>query len=149
MAQKIGSKVKNFNEIKTQLDKQISENLDDVSKNLEKIAEKLIDTANQDVAGNTKKYQQLVEFSQQFKAAASQTKAGKMPEKLELLFATLKSHLKTFYSNKELKVLSPELRIIAEQFKSAQQLPAFARNININNDLHATIINAISGSYKY
>ena len=143
MAQKIGSKLKNFNEIKTQLDTQISNNLDDVAKHLEKIADKLIHTANQDLAGNTQKYQQLVEFSQQFKAAANQTRTGKMPDKLELLFVTLKDHLKTLYSNKELKALTPELRKVAEQFKTSQQLPAFARNININNDLHATIINAI------
>lgn len=143
MAQKIGSKAKNFNEIKDLLDKQISQNLDDVAINLEKIADKLIKTANQDLAGNTQKYQQLIDYSQQFKTAAAQTKTGKIPEKVQLLFANLKGHLNKYFTPDELSKLSPGLKEIAEQFKNSQQLPAFARNININSDIHATIINAI------
>lgn len=143
MAQKIGSKAKNFNEIKSLLDKQISENLDDVALNLKNIADKLIKTANQDMAGDTKKYQQLIDFSQQFKTAATQTKTGKMPDKIELLFANLKGHLNKYFTPDELSKLSPGLKQIAEQFKNSQQLPAFARNININSDINATILNAI------
>ncbi|MEW5818585.1 MAG: hypothetical protein AB1782_00205 [Cyanobacteriota bacterium] len=143
MAQKIGSKAKNFNEIKSLLDKQISENLDDVAISLEKIANKLLNTANQDMAGNTKLYQQMIDFSNQFKSAAASTKAGKLPGNLEYLFASLKSHFKKCFSSDDISKLSPQLKKIAEQFQGSQQLPAFARNININDDLHATIINAI------
>ncbi|MGD9580193.1 MAG: hypothetical protein AB7V50_02370, partial [Vampirovibrionia bacterium] len=143
MAQKIGSKAANFSEVKTLLDTQISKNLDEVGTLLEKIAQKLIHTANQDLAGNTKKYQELIDYSQQLKQAANLTKAGNMPKNIELLFANLKSHINSNFSPEELAKLSPALKKVAEQFQSSQQLPAFARNININDDIHATIINAI------
>lgn len=143
MAQKIGSKAQNFNQIKEMLDKQISENLDDVAKSLDDIAEKLLKAANQDTGGNTKRYQQLIDFSLSFKEAAAKTKSGKMPENIEMLFAGLKGHLNKFFGEAELAKLSPELRKIAEQYKNSQQLPPFARNININDDVNATIINAI------
>lgn len=143
LAQKIGSKAKNFSELKNLLDKQISQNLDDVAVNLENIAGKLVKTANQDLGGDTFKYQQLIEFSQKFKDAASKTKGGNLPENIELLFASLKSHLNNSYSAEELAKLSPQLKKVADQFKNSQQLPPFARNININDDVSATIVNAI------